>query len=133
MLRKGVCIGLGYFSQFHLEAWSRLKDVEIIAVCDFDKDKLKQVASKYGIKNTYTNVEEMFVAEQPDFVDIITPPKTHLELSLLAIKHNIKIYAIGTGESNEILLNAITQNTKGNSFKANNKENLVDIYSELLA
>ena len=37
MLRKGVCIGLGYFSQFHLEAWSRLKDVEIIAVCDFDK------------------------------------------------------------------------------------------------
>jgi len=49
----------------------------------------------------------------------------------LAIKHNIKIYAIGIGESNEILLNAITQNTKGNSFKANNKENLVDIYNEI--
>ena len=91
MLQKGVCIGLGYFSQFHLEAWSRLKGVEITAVCDFDKEKLNKVALKYGIKNTYTNVEEMFAAEQPDFVDIITPPETHLELCLLAIKHNIHI------------------------------------------
>ncbi|WP_400077566.1 Gfo/Idh/MocA family protein [Winogradskyella sp. R77965] len=91
MLRKGVCVGLGYFSQFHLEAWSRLKEVEITAVCDFDKEKLKKVALEHGIRNTYTNVKEMLVAEQPDFVDIITPPETHLELCLLAIKHKVNI------------------------------------------
>ena len=88
---KGVCIGAGYFSQFHFEAWQRMEEVEIVAVCDTDLEKAKTICQKYGFGNAYTKVEEMFVNERPDFVDIITPPKTHLELSLLAIKFGIHI------------------------------------------
>lgn len=88
---KGVCIGAGYFSQFHFEAWQRLDDIVIAAVCDSVKQRAQAVVEKYGFKNAYDDVEEMLLEERPDFVDIITPPETHLELCQLAIKHNIHI------------------------------------------
>ncbi len=85
---KGVCIGAGYFSQFHFEAWQRIDDVDIVGVCDSVKERAESVVEKYGFKNAYNDVEKMFLKERPDFVDIITPPETHLELCQLAIKHN---------------------------------------------
>lgn len=68
-----------------------MEDVEITAVCDSDKRSAENAVKTYGFKNAYHDVEAMFLKEQPDFVDIITPPKTHLELCRLAIKHNIHI------------------------------------------
>ncbi len=88
---KGVCIGAGYFSQFHFEAWQRLENVDIVGVCDSATERAQTVIEKYGFKNAYSDVEKMFLNERPDFVDIITPPETHLELCQLAIKHNIHI------------------------------------------
>ncbi len=88
---KGVCIGAGYFSQFHFEAWQRIKNVEIVGICDSFKERAQEVVKNYGFKNAYDNVEEMFLKERPDFVDIITPPKSHLELCRLAVDHNIAI------------------------------------------
>lgn len=88
---KGVCIGAGYFSQFHVEAWQRLREVEIVAVCDVHKASAEKLATAHGIRKVYDDVEQMFIAEQPDFVDIITPPETHLELCRLAVVHNIHI------------------------------------------
>lgn len=88
---KGICIGLGYFSQFHLEAWKRIENVEITAVCDSNIEKAKLAANAYTITSFYSNVEEMLSVEKPDFIDIITPPETHYELCLLAIKYGVHI------------------------------------------
>ncbi|NER17800.1 Gfo/Idh/MocA family protein [Spongiivirga citrea] len=88
---KGVCIGLGYFSKFHLEAWNRISGVEITAVCDVDELKVKNAVLQYKIPHKYISVEQMLIQEQPDFIDIITPPETHLDLVLLAIKYNVHI------------------------------------------
>lgn len=88
---KGVCIGAGYFSQFHFEAWHRMEDVQILAVCDIQKDRAETICEKHGFGNAYSSVEEMFKKESPDFVDIITPPETHLELCRLSIKYGVHI------------------------------------------
>ncbi len=77
---KGVGIGAGYFSQFHYDAWSRIPDVRIVAVCDLDEAKAQAVADRYGVPAVYTDHAAMLDAERPDFVDIITPPVTHEEL-----------------------------------------------------
>ena len=89
--RKGVCIGAGYFSQFHFEAWQRLAHVDILAVCDSDSQKAEKACRDFGFGKAYTDVAEMFRTERPDFVDIITPPDTHLHFCRLAIEHNIDI------------------------------------------
>ena len=88
---KGVAVGLGYFSQFHLEAWSRIVEVELVAICDSDIGKAKHVASTYGICKFYDDVDTLLIREQPDFIDIITPPQSHLELCRLAAEKGVNI------------------------------------------
>jgi len=46
-------------------------------------------------------------------------------------KHNIKIYAIGIGESNKRVLNQLSQASQGKAFYANSKDNLELIYKEI--
>lgn len=88
---RGVCIGAGYFSQFHYDAWSRIPEVELTAICDLDTSKAQQVADQYGIPTVYADFEKMFTAEQPDFVDVITPPPTHETVCESAGKYGIHI------------------------------------------
>ncbi len=52
-------------------------------------------------------------------------------ISNLVKKHNIKIYAIGIGESNKHLLNQLAKMNKGKAFYANSKDNLEQIYKEI--
>lgn len=88
---KGVCIGLGYFSRFHLEAWLRMENVEISAICDADLDKARTTAKALGIPSFYDDMETMLDAEKPDFIDIITPPETHKTLCLKAAERGVAI------------------------------------------
>jgi predicted dehydrogenase len=88
---KGVCIGAGYFSRFHYEAWSRIPEVEIIALCDINREQAENAMKIYGIKQQYSDYLEMFEKEKPDFVDIITPPGTHVEMIRESLKHGIHV------------------------------------------
>lgn len=49
----------------------------------------------------------------------------------LANKYNIKIYTIGIGESNNILLNNISQSTQAKSFTAQTKMDLKTVYETI--
>ncbi len=88
---KGVCIGAGYFSHFQYEAWQRIPEVEITAFSNRDAVRAKEITRKFGLKKWYADWREMFDAEEPDFVDVITPPPTHLEICAEAGKRGIHI------------------------------------------
>lgn len=91
MKLKGVCIGAGYFSHFHYDAWHRMPEVEITAFSDLNAEVCDQIKSKYEIKNFYEDYREMLVKEKPDFVDIITPPGTHAEICRFAAELGVNI------------------------------------------
>lgn len=88
---KGVAIGAGYFSRFQYEAWTRIPEVEITALCNSNKERATGIMTEYGVKNHYTDYKEMILKEKPDFVDIITPPETHLEMCKFAADHGVHI------------------------------------------
>ena len=88
---RGVAVGAGYFSQFHYDAWSRIDDVEMLAVCDLDPARAEQTVAKYGIEKCYSDFTEMLDAQQPDFVDIITRPDSHLSLTQAAAQRGIAV------------------------------------------
>lgn len=77
---RGLCIGAGYFSQFHLDAWQRMPDVEIVGVCDLDAEKAGRAADQFDIQQSFNDVDAALDELQLDFVDIITPPDTHRAL-----------------------------------------------------
>jgi len=88
---RGVAVGAGYFSHYHFDAWQRIEQAEITALCGLDAAQASETAGKFGIPRTYSDVAVMLDREQPDFVDIITPPQTHLALVELAAKRGIHI------------------------------------------
>lgn len=77
---RGVTIGCGYVADFQLAAWSQIAGVDIVAVADLDESKARRRAAQFGIPRVYTDYRAMIDEEQPDFVDIATPPPTHQEI-----------------------------------------------------
>jgi D-apiose dehydrogenase len=67
-------VGAGFFSQFHLEGWASLPNVEVVGVCDLNISKAQALAQRFGIANVHDDLVTLLDATQPDLVDIITPP-----------------------------------------------------------
>jgi len=90
---RGVCIGAGYFSRYQYEAWARIPGVKIIAVANRNLDRAREVAAEFGIAQTcvWSELPALLDREQPDFIDIITPPETHLELVRHAAARGIAV------------------------------------------
>lgn len=88
---KGACIGAGYFSQFHFDAWNRIEDVQIEAICDIDISKAKEAAARWNIPQVFDDPKIMLDKIRPDFVDIITPPETHYNLVQLSADLGVSV------------------------------------------
>jgi predicted dehydrogenase len=73
-------VGTGYFSQFHLEGWLGIADVEVVGVCDLDMGRANALAQRFGIAKTYTSLVQMLELAKPDLVDIVTPPSAQADL-----------------------------------------------------
>lgn len=88
---KGVCIGAGYFANFQYEAWQRIPEVEIVAFSNRDATRAQRISNRFGLKTCYTDYREMLDKEKPDFVDVITPPPSHLSICAEAASRGVNI------------------------------------------
>jgi predicted dehydrogenase len=77
---RGTLIGAGYFAQFHADAWRRVAGAQLAAVADPAPGKAQALALRFGIPRAYESVSAMLEAEQPQVVDIVTRPESHVEL-----------------------------------------------------
>ncbi|MDI4645144.1 Gfo/Idh/MocA family protein [Cohnella hashimotonis] len=75
-------IGTGWWSDKHLQAWSRIPNAEIAALCNRSPEKLAAKAEAYRVpaSRLYRTVDEMLERADIDVVDIVTGPETHLEM-----------------------------------------------------
>ncbi|NDJ87321.1 MAG: Gfo/Idh/MocA family oxidoreductase, partial [Chloroflexi bacterium] len=88
---RGALVGCGYASAFQLTAWSQIEGVEIVAVCSRTREKAERRAAEYGIPAVYQDYETMLDAETLDFVDIATPPATHLPMVRSAAERKLHV------------------------------------------
>lgn len=80
-----ACIGAGYFSRFHYDAWSRIETAQPVASIDRDISK----AEATGLA-AYGSLRAALVDLKPDLLDIITPPPTHMPTIREAIDGGIR-------------------------------------------
>jgi predicted dehydrogenase len=88
---RGVGIGAGYFAPFHYEAWARIPEVEMAAICDLREGRAQALMAPNGIRRSYVDWQRMLEDERPDFVDVITPPDTHEDICAFAATRGIHI------------------------------------------
>ncbi len=90
-LRVAV-IGAGYFSQFHVEAWTAMQaagSVAEVSLCDSDNARVRELAARFGVTRIYTDAARMLAEVGADLVDIVTPPATHLDLVRMACNFSV--------------------------------------------
>lgn len=86
----------------HSKAYLKNPNSVLTSFADIDKKKLKKYGHVFNIKNLYTDPEEMFKKENLDCVSICTHAESHLPLTKLAIKHNIRGIIIEKPISNSL-------------------------------
>lgn len=85
-IKIGV-IGAGGIAQLgHIPSLQAIPDVEVVAICDINKEKLESVSRHFGISETYTEYNQLVKREDLDGVVICTPNHLHAEASILALK-----------------------------------------------
>ena len=78
---KSVIIGVsGGRSRGHADAYAHCPRGRLAAVSARTDDKLNAFADKYDISARYHDYREMFAKEQPDLVQVSTPPDARLEI-----------------------------------------------------
>ena len=80
-----ACLGLGYFSQFHLAGWQDLEGVEVVGVSDLDPKKAAVISALF-----FDSLDQMLAQTSPDILDIITPPVGHADAIRTALAAGVK-------------------------------------------
>lgn len=79
-------VGAGLYGKNHLDAYSVNSNVNLVAVCDLNREITDRVAKEYGVK-TYNDIEEMLNNEEIDAVSVATPDPYHKDPVMAAIRH----------------------------------------------
>lgn len=92
----------------HLPILKKMKNVEVVAICDSDLECANQVANKFSISHVYTDIKDMLQYSEIDIVDICNSVQTHLPSALAALetgKHIMieKPFAKNSVEANMIV------------------------------
>ena len=88
-----ACLGAGYFSQFHIDGWSRLEEARLVGLADFDTHRAQTVLAEHAGTETpdiFASLKDMLSTSSIDILDIIIPPAGHAEAISEAISHGVK-------------------------------------------
>jgi len=83
-LRIGV-VGTG-MGRYHMQAFAKLPDVELAAICDLNEPEARQFAKLHGVTKVFTDYREMFALPELDAVSIAVPNCLHAPMTIDALK-----------------------------------------------
>jgi predicted dehydrogenase len=80
MLKVGI-IGCGKIADSHVAQLQRIKGCEIVGVCDREELMGQQLAERFSITRSFTDINQMLETARPDVVHITTPPQSHFQIA----------------------------------------------------
>ncbi len=102
MIRIGM-VGLGFMGQQHFTIYQGMSNVEVVAVCDKNPDKVAETAPSIGgnigevteldlaQQARYTCFEEMLEKEELDCVDVCLPTYLHADTTITALEAGCQV------------------------------------------
>lgn len=84
---KVALVGTGAISQLaHLPLLSKARGASLVAICDNDGPKARSLADRFGVRDVFTDIDDLFEFDQMDAVVIATPNHLHEPHVLAAIR-----------------------------------------------
>jgi len=78
-------IGAGSISTLHLNSYKNNPRVELIAICDLNKQRAEEKAKLYNISSVYSDYQEMLENKNIDAINICTWNNSHAEIAIAAL------------------------------------------------
>jgi predicted dehydrogenase len=85
-------VGYGYWGPNLVRNLHETRGVQLIAVCDLDKDRLTAVSARYPCVAVTDDFEQILSNRAVDAVAIATPISTHFKLAMRALKAGKHIF-----------------------------------------
>lgn len=79
-------VGCGYWGVNYVRVFSELSGARVIAICDKEETRLKEVGQNYPEASLYQNIEEMLGSKELDAVVVSTSATTHHRIASLCLK-----------------------------------------------
>ncbi len=89
-MKRVAVIGLGNMGKHHARNYTRLENVELVAVCDLNQELANNTAKKFNCK-AYYDYEAMLRNEKIDAVSIVVPTFLHKKVALACIEYNLDL------------------------------------------
>jgi UDP-N-acetylglucosamine 3-dehydrogenase len=89
-IRVGV-VGVGEWGEKHLQILTTLENVHVSAICDSDRNRVREIAKRYEVKHFYHDFHVMLEKEDLDAVHVVTPEKQHKEPTIEAAKLGLHV------------------------------------------
>ena len=90
---KIALVGCGAIAPNHLRAIKSIPYVEVVALCDLNKEKAEKRKAEYELDcKIYTDFDEMLNNEALDSVHIATPHYLHAPMTIKALKRGINVF-----------------------------------------
>ncbi len=110
--RVGVgFVGCGRVAHSQFAALEPLPEAELVAVCDIDEERARQMAERWGAR-LYGCAEELMAADDVDVVFVLTPLPTHFALTREALargKHVLVEKPVATTRDEVLELAALAE------------------------
>lgn len=84
-------LGAGYMGQNHAKVLSSLAGVNLVAICDINREKTGKLSKQYKIRE-YQDYENLLKSEELDVVSICLPTALHYKAAVEALKKRIPIF-----------------------------------------
>lgn len=84
-VRVGI-IGLGSWGSCHLEAFHSMPQIEVVALCDRNEERVRQLAEQFSVPHAYSRSEELLERTDIDLVSIATFEHEHFGPAVAALK-----------------------------------------------
>lgn len=98
---------------WHAHVYHRLPQSQLVAVCDLDEGRAREIAERYGVPHVYTDYRDLLARDDIAAVSIATPDFAHRHLAVAAAqagKHILVEKPLATTvEDAEAILEAVEE------------------------
>lgn len=81
-------IGVGYLGKFHAEKYTKLSNIKLIGVCDFDTNRAEEIAKLYQV-SAYNDYRQLI--GKVDAVSIAATTSMHYEIAKFFLENKVHV------------------------------------------
>src|SRR5829696_9307817 len=80
-------IGTGFARTTQIPGFQDCMGAKVVAIASRNRERAEAVAKEFGIEYVANDWQELISHNDVDLVSIVTPPSTHMEITLAALDH----------------------------------------------